>query len=119
MDDAQKNALKDGGINYEVALNNFMNNETMLKKFLGKYTSEKSFPALQKAMAENDHEAALMAAHTHKSVSGTLGCQKMNQLLAEQEAAMRADDWAKASALMPEIESEYEKIRAAIKAAGV
>ena len=119
MEDAQKKTLADAGINYEMALNNFMNNENMLKKFLGKYTSEKSFPALQKAMADNDHDAALMAAHTHKSVSGTLGCQKLNQLLVEQEAAMRADDWTKAQALMPQIEAEYEKICAAIKAIGV
>lgn len=119
MDESQKKTLTDGGVNYEIALNNFMNNEAMLKKFLGKYTSDKSFPALRKAMAEDDHDAALMAAHTHKSVSGTLGCQALNKLLVEQEAAMRADDWTKAQELMPQIESEYEKILSAIKAAGL
>lgn len=118
MDENQKKLLAEAGIDTAMALNNFMNNEAMLTKFLGKYVTEKSFPALAQTMESGDREAAKMAAHTHKSVCGTLGCVALNKMIVDQEQAMRAEDWTKANEMMPEILAEHDKIVNAIKSCG-
>lgn len=115
MDSQKQDVLNAAGVNVEQALARFMNNEKMLTKYLGRFTTDKSYADLEAAMAANDHEAAKIAAHTLKSVCGTLRCDNMYALVIEQETAMRSDDWDKATKLMPEITAEYNKICQAIQ----
>lgn len=115
MDAAKKESLVTGGINVDEALNRFMGNEAMLEKYLNRFLNEKSFAALAAGIEADDREAAQAAAHTLKSVCGTIGCEAMHQLVIAQESAMRSGDWPKALAMMPEIQAEYDRICETIK----
>lgn len=115
--DAQKKAnLQDGGVNVDAALDRFMGNEAMLMKYLNRFLNEKSYAALTQAINEDDKEAALAAAHTLKSVCGTIGCEGMSQMVINQELAMRQDKWDEAKNMMPAIEATYTDICAILKA---
>lgn len=115
--DAQKKAnLIAGGINVDAALDRFMGNEAMMQKYLNRFLNEKSYAALLAAVNANDQAAAQAAAHTLKSVCGTIGCDAMHNLVVAQEAAMRSGDWAKAVNMMPEVENAYNAVCATLKA---
>lgn len=116
MDAQKKAALIAGGVDVDAALERFMNNEAMLQKYLGRFPTDKSYVALVAAMDSGDQAAASMAAHTLKSVCGTLCCTNMHKLVVEQEAAMKAGDWARAERMMPDIKAEHERICAIITA---
>lgn len=115
MDASQKAALIEAGVNVEGALPRFMGKEAMLEKYLKKFLSEKSFPGLVDAMSSKDYETAALQAHTHKSVSGSIGCDTLHAMLVEQEAALKGKEFDKAEELMPRIKSEHDKIVSAIK----
>lgn len=115
MDATRKEWLQAAGINVDGALDRFMGNESMLERFLGRFLEEKSYASLAAAVAADDAAGAAAAVHTLKSVCGSLGCERMQQLALAQEAKMRADDWAGAKAMMPELAEEYERICAALR----
>ena len=110
MEENRKQKLIAGGINVDSALERMMGSEKMLEKYLGRFLEEKSYAALEAAMSNNDEEAARAAAHTLKSVCGTLGCEEMQNLVIEQEKALRAGQWAEAAAMMPKITEVYKNI---------
>lgn len=110
MDAQKKDKLKAAGIDVDSALHRFMGNEAMVEKYLTRFLNEKSYAALKEAIAADNQEAAAMAAHTLKSVCGTLGFSKMQEQVIAQEAEIRSDNWDKAVAMMPEIEAEYQRI---------
>lgn len=116
MDAQRKAKLLESGVNVDNALERFMGNEKMLEKYLGRFLNEKSYEALATAIKANDQAAAQAAAHTLKSVCGTIGCEGMQAQVVEQEKAMRAGNWDAAVAMMPEIEMTYAQICAALQA---
>lgn len=116
MDAARKTRLLEAGVNVDKALERFMGNEKMLEKYLGRFLNEKSYAALTAAIAEDNQEAAAAAVHTLKSVCGTIGCEGMQELVVEQEKAMRGGDWEDAKAQMPKITEVYEQICTALQA---
>lgn len=72
MDQTRKARLEAGGIMVDEALERFMGNEAMLERYLQKFLSEKSYAMLRDSLASNDWEAAGRAAHTLKSICGTI-----------------------------------------------
>lgn len=116
MDAQKKASLEGAGINVKVALDRFMGNEKMLDKYLNRFLTEKSYAALEAAVAADDQKAAEAAAHTLKSVCGTLGCEAMQQMVVAQEAAMRGGDWSVAIAMMPQVAEAYKKVCDGLKA---
>lgn len=115
MDAARKQNLIANGINVESALARMMGSEKMLEKYLGRFQDEKSYASLNAAIEANDEKGAQAAAHTLKSVCGTLGCEAMQALVVAQEQKMRSGDWQGAVAMMPEITAEYDRIRALLQ----
>lgn len=116
MDAARKARLLEAGINVDSALERFMGNEKMLEKYLGRFLEEKSYAALEAAIAADDAEAAGAAMHTLKSVCGTIGCLDMQEMVLDQEKTLRAGDWEGAKAKMPRIETTYKNICEALRA---
>lgn len=116
MDETRKARLIDNGVNVDRALESFMGNEGMLERYLTKFLTEKSYVKLVDAVAAGDKEGAGIAAHTLKSVCGTLGCDGMRDLVVRQEAHMRAGEWDQAVAMMPEVTAAYTAICAALQA---
>ena len=92
MDQTRKARLEAGGIMVDEALERFMGNEAMLERYLQKFLSEKSYVMLRDSLASNDWEAAGRAAHTLKSVCGTIGCEAMQELVILQERHIRAGE---------------------------
>lgn len=115
MEAEKKTRLQEAGVNLGSAMQRFMGNEKMVEKYLDRFLSEKSYHELVEALNGNDHESAARAAHTLKSVCGTLGFEKMQEQVVEQEKALRNDRWDDAIKMMPAIESEYQRLCAAIK----
>ena len=89
MDQTRKARLEAGGIMVDEALERFMGNEAMLERYLQKFLSEKSYAMLRDSLASNDWEAAGRAAHTLKSICGTIGCEAMQELVILQERHIR------------------------------
>lgn len=110
MDAARKAKLLEAGINVDKALERFMGNEKMLEKYLGRFLNEKSYAALVAAIDSHDEAAAKAAVHTLKSVCGTIGCEGMQELVVEQEKALRGGNWQVAVDSMPQISAVYETI---------
>lgn len=114
MDQDRKARLEAGGINIHGALERFMGNEAMLERYLRKFLTEKSYVGLEEAIAAGDREAAGVAAHSLKSVCGTIGCDAMQKLVLRQEQCMRSGNWDEAVRMMPEIAANYRKICAVL-----
>lgn len=110
MDEEKKARLLAGGVNLQSALDRFMNNEKMLERYFDKFLNEKTYAELLKAIDEDDRETAQRAAHSLKSVCGTLGFEAMSRLVIDQEAKMRAGDWDGAVAMLPDIKNAYQSI---------
>ncbi len=103
-------------MNVDSALERFMGNEKMLLKYLNRFLEEKSYASLLEAVQKDDAEGAAIAAHTLKSVCGTIGCTGMHEMVVEQEKAMRAGNWQQAKDMMPAIEKTYDSICVALRA---
>ena len=110
MDQAKKMRLEAGGIMVDEALERFMGNEAMLERYLQKFLNEKSYALLRDSLAASDWETAGRAAHTLKSVCGSIGCAAMQKLVILQESHIRAGEWKEAVDMMPEIASSYENL---------
>ena len=110
MDQARKAKLEAGGINVNSALERFMGNEAMAERYWLKFLNEKSYAMLRDAIDADDLETAAMAAHTLKSVCGTIGCEAMQELVVQQDRQIRAGEWEDAVGMMPEISRAYENI---------
>lgn len=115
MNPEKKARLQAAGLQLDSALRRFMNNEAMVEKYLNRFLSEKSYAELKEALAANDAEKAAMAAHTLKSVCGTLGFVKMQEQVIDEEALIKGGKMAEAIAKAPEIEEEYQRICSLIR----
>lgn len=115
MEATRKERLKAAGINLDGALERFMGNESMLERYLGRFLEEKSYAALCEAVAADDAQAAAAAVHTLKSVCGSIGCDRMQELALAQEEKMRAGDWQGAKAMLPALQEEYDCICAVLR----
>ena len=116
MDQTRKARLEAGGIMVDEALERFMGNEAQLQRSFQKVFSVKISAMLRDSLASNDWEAAGRAAHTLKSICGTIGCEAMQELVILQERHIRAGEWKEAVGMMPEISNSYENICGVIRA---
>ncbi len=114
MDAMKKERLTAAGIDVDGALERFMGNDALLERFLNKFLADGNYAALSAAVAAGDPAAALTASHTLKGVCGNLSMPELFRLLTCQVEALRADDWARAAGLMPEIDRAYEAVVRAI-----
>lgn len=114
MEADKKTRLAQAGVNLDSAMQRFMGNEKMVEKYLDRFLNEKSYQELMTALGSDDKEGAARAAHTLKSVCGTLGFEKMQAQVIAQESAIRNGQWEEAVKMIPEIEEEYKHICSAI-----
>ena len=110
MDAYRKEQLRRAGIDADGLLERFMGSEALAERFLKQFPSDCNMQQLTAALAAGDNQAALTAAHTLKGVCGNLSMNRLYELLTRQVAAMRADDWQGANALMPEITQAYRQV---------
>lgn len=116
MHEEQIKALQEAGIDYQSALERFMNNEALLKRFLLKFLSDSNYAALENALKAGDVDAAFHAAHTLKGVTGNLSMTPLFQALTEQSDFLRNKNLAEACAMQPKVEKLYTTVRDALTA---
>ncbi len=117
MDMEKRAQLTAAGIDLDSALERMMGNEALLERFLKRFLDDANYGRLAAAIDAGDAEAALTASHTLKGVCGNLSMQRLFDLLTRQVAALRADDFAAARDIMPEITAAYEQVTDAIRRA--
>lgn len=115
MDREKRARLEAAGVDVQSALERFMNNEMLLERFLKKFLDDPNYGKLQEAQAAGDREGAVAASHSMKGVCGNLSMTGLFDLLTRQVGLLRAEDWAGAMALMPDIDKAYEETCRAVR----
>lgn len=115
MDTVKKEQLTGAGIDVDGALERLMGSETLLERFLIKFLSDPNFEKLEHAVAAEDPEGAVHAAHTLKGVCGNLSMHILYDLLTRQVDAFRGGDWAAAVGLMDAVRPAYVELVEAIR----
>lgn len=115
MEESIKIRLKEGGVNLDAAMQRFMGKESLVEKYLNRFLTEKSYQELIEALENNDADTAARAAHTLKSVCGTLGFEKMQAQVVDMESDIRNGRMGDATGKAPELENEYARICALIQ----
>jgi HPt (histidine-containing phosphotransfer) domain-containing protein len=72
--------------------------------------------ALREAVARDDARTLEQEAHALKGSAATLGARPLAAICEELQALGRAGDVARASALLPRLEAEFERVRGALTA---
>ena len=108
MTEFAKRQLVDMGLDYNNAMERFMNNERLLERFLQKFLADTSYSQLAEAMEEHNEQAAFQAAHTLKGVCGNLSLQSLYEPLCILVEDLRGGNWENAMKTMPMVILQYE-----------
>lgn len=90
--------------------------EALVQKFVGKFLADQSFQLLSDSLKAGAFEDAFRAAHTLKGVTQNLSFTKLYQSSHEITEALRTKDYDLARRLLPEVEEDYSRTAAAIRA---
>jgi HPt (histidine-containing phosphotransfer) domain-containing protein len=75
----------------------------------------KLLEVMKKAVAQGKAISLQEAAHTLKSSSAVFGATSLSHFCQELEVSGSSGTWAKAAALMSQVETEYEKVQTALR----
>ena len=114
MEEARKKQLEAAGIDVDDALSRFMDNESLMVKFLLRFPQDQNFRQLQEALAAGDAAGAYTAAHTLKGVAGNLSMAALFRQASAVTEDLRKEDLAGAAARMGALEAEYHRVIAAL-----
>lgn len=111
-----KDAMELAGVDYEMTLNRFSNNEDLLRRFVKKFPDDKTFQELQAAVDDKRYSDVERAAHTLKGIAANLGFQYLSDLSAEVVNLVRADhcDKDNIGIAFSRVGKEYEKVVACV-----
>ena len=92
--------------------------ENILNKLIRLYLESSTglVDSLRDALQRADGEAVREAAHGLKSASSNMGALKLSVLCKQIEELGRAEKTAEAGALLHDLEAEYERVTAALRA---
>lgn len=110
MDETVRRSLEAAGIDAADALDRFLGNEELLRKFLRRFPQDGNMDRLRQALAAGDAEAAFTAAHTLKGVAGNLSLRTLYDRLCPAVEALRTGDLNTAAAAMPSLEAAYQQV---------
>jgi HPt (histidine-containing phosphotransfer) domain-containing protein len=108
--DVKKNDLIAMGIDYDDAMNRFMNNEEMYMTFLNRFKDDHSYKLMREALDQNDISAAYDAAHDLKSITGNLSMKKLYYHVCLLVDDLKKDDTSHIKELLPPIIDEYTTV---------
>lgn len=114
MTEEVRNKLVAMGLNMDTAMERFMNNESLLERFLKKFPNDKSYQDLLAAIENEDTDAAFVAAHTLKGVSANLSLESLQKVVGEQTELFRNKDFESGAKMMPAVTEIYENIVAVL-----
>ncbi|MDE6784471.1 MAG: Hpt domain-containing protein [Ruminococcus sp.] len=88
--------------------------ENLVRKFVVKFLDDASYKNLMSNMNEKKYDEAFREAHTLKGICQNLSFTKLFVSSEAVTEALRAGDYDKASALLPQLESDYAQTTAVI-----
>ncbi len=115
MTDESRQLLIDAGMNYSSALERFMNNESMLEKFLLKFRKDLSYSKMLEAIENKDLDLAFSSAHSLKGVASNFSFDELTKAASDITEAFRAGDMECGIAKLPEVKAAYDKVDNAIR----
>lgn len=115
MDQDKIAKLEDAGIDTKSALERFMNNDALFKKYLLRFCDNPTYKQLKEAIANKDCKTCFDATHALKGNTGTLSIMGLYKLFCEQTDYFRAGDFNKGEAMASKIDEEYQRVTDAIK----
>lgn len=110
--------LQQLGIDTEGALHRFSGNINLYKRFLLKFSDDDTFEKVKNALAIEDWDAMLSAAHTLKGVAGNLGLSAIYQASSEIVTSLRAGDQASARTAFLQMETDYQSLISVLESVG-
>ena len=116
MANGYKQQLVDAGVDVDGALDRFMENKALYKKFLLKFVEDKSFEKLMDCLDAGDASGAFMQAHALKGVAGNLGFEHLLEVLSPLTEQLRSGDMAGIPVKQEEVRKRYGRICAIINA---
>lgn len=110
MEEKKVKALEEAGVDMEAALRRLGGNSMLYEKILVKFLDDDSFSGIEPALARDNYEEALKAAHTLKGVSANLGMDRLSDACAEVVNHIRASNPEEAKAAYPEVKQAYQAV---------
>lgn len=98
------------GMDLEGTSARFGGMDALVIKFLHKFSTDESFPALSRAVSENDYAAIETAAHTLKGVAGNLGFMNLYEINQKIVDAVRGKQYESIEPYFREDEEIYKQI---------
>ena len=114
MDQTTLLRLKEIGIDVEELFERCMGNEKLAMRLLLKFVDDTNYDALNDALAANETENAIAAAHALKGMCGNLSMKRLQTLFETELAFLRAGDLARAQESFGEASAAYTETRLAI-----
>ncbi len=106
MENCEK--LTKAGLDTEALLKRLMGNASLIRLFVKKFCDDKTFAALETAIAAEDAKGAEIASHTLKGMCGNMSLNELFALFSEQVTRFRAGNFSGAASMMPEITVKYQ-----------
>jgi len=100
-----------------VTLRQMLGQDQFLAEVIDIYLEDapKLLEVMKKAVAQGKAISLQQAAHTLKSSSAIFGATSLSHFCQELEVSGSTGTWAKAAALMSQVETEYEKVQTALR----
>lgn len=109
MDQLLENKLLAAQVNISEGVARFAGNQALYEKFLYKFMDDPTLGQLDQAVADQDWEAALNAAHTLKGVTGNLAIGGLFDASTHMVAFLRQSDLDQALAAYADIRRAYDQ----------
>ena len=90
--------------------------DSMITKFLLKFSADPSYAALAAAREKHDRDGAFLAAHTLKGVAATLGLKKLAEAASRLADALRHSSGFPGDALFDAVTDAYDRVIAQLTA---
>ena len=114
MDQTTLLRLHEIGIDTEELLERCMGNEKLACRLLLKFVDDRNYDSLTDALAVNDTEKAIAAAHALKGMCGNLSMKRLQTLFETELTLLRGGDVAAARELLGEASAVYTETRLAL-----
>lgn len=97
-------------VNIPEGVARFAGNQALYEKFLYKFLDDPTFAQLEQAVASQDWDVALTAAHTLKGVTGNLAIGGLYDASTQMVSHLRQSDQAAALAAYADIRQAYGQL---------
>lgn len=115
MDSNYKAELEAMGVDVDLALGRFLNNEKMYMRFLLKFLDDKSLALLESSIAEDKLKDAFLYAHNMKGLTANLGINSLSEILTPMVEQLRRGETTCLSQALPKLQATYDEVCVLIK----